>query len=137
MTTPRTVKPEINQAIEEIRSAFPDHALDVEPDDDGGAFVKVCALSIGVQYEPDSSWVAFRITFQYPFADIYPHFLAPSLRRKDNQPLGEGFHLNHQWEYPGGREPATMVSRRSNRRDPASETAALKLAKVLDWIRSR
>lgn len=137
MTTPRTVKPEIHQAIEEIRGAFPAHTLDAEPDDDGGAFIKVYALSIGVQYEPDSSWIAFRITFQYPFADIYPHFLTAYLRRKNSKSLGEGFHLNHHWEHPGGKEPATMVSRRSNRRDPTSETAALKLAKVLDWIRSR
>ena len=32
---------------------------------------------------------------------------------------------------------ATMVSRKSNRWNPAQDTAALKLAKVLDWIRTR
>jgi hypothetical protein len=61
----------------------------------------------------------------------------PNLRRQDGKPLGEAFHLNNQWQHPSGTDLATMVSRRSNRRNPATETAALKLTKVLDWIRSR
>ena len=131
------MKPEVLRAIDEIRSAFPGVTVEVEPDSEGGAFVRTIDFEIGAQYEPSRSWSSFRITFQYPFADIYPHFFVADLRRKDGNPLGEGFHLNNQWQHPGGNEPATMVSRRSQRRDPATETAALKLAKVLDWIRSR
>ena len=131
------MKPEIQQAIEEIRSAFPGVSLDIEPDEDGGAYVTAHDFDIGQQYEPERSWSAFRITFQYPFADIYPHFFIASLHRKDGKPLGEAFQPNNQWQHAGTSESATMVSRRSNRRDPATETAALKLAKVLDWIRSR
>ena len=128
---------EVQRAIEEIQSAFPGVLLDVEPDPDGGAFVKAHDLHLGQQYEPERSWSAFRITFQYPFADIYPHFFIAELRRKDGKALGEAFHANHKWEHPAGAEAATMVSRRSNRRDPTTETAAMKLAKVLDWMRSR
>jgi len=131
------VKPEVQRAIEEIRSTFPGSHLDIQPDQDGGAFVRTSHLMIGDQYDPEHSWCAFRITFQYPFADIYPHFFVPALSRKDGKPLGESFHINNQWQHAAGTEPATLVSRRSNRRDPATETAALKLAKVLDWIRSR
>lgn len=64
------MKPEIQQAIEEIRSAFPGVSLDIEPDPEGGAFVTANDFPLGPQYEPERSWCGFRITFQYPFADI-------------------------------------------------------------------
>jgi hypothetical protein len=131
------MKPEVEQAIEEVRRAFPGTTLDVEPDPEGGAFVRVHDFDLGERYEPARSWCAFRITFQYPFADIYPHFLVPLLKRRDATPLRPPFHLNKEWVHPGGSEPATMISRRSNRRDPTMETAALKLAKVLDWVRTQ
>jgi hypothetical protein len=135
--TSHNIKADVSRAIDEIQSAFPGVMLNIEPDTEGGAFVKAHEFDLGSQFEPTRSWSAFRITFQYPFADIYPHFFVSTLRRKDGNPLGEGFHPNNKWQHPGGNEPATMVSRRSNRRDAATETAALKLAKVLDWIRSR
>lgn len=135
--TNRSIKPAIQLAIDEIRSAFPGVTLDIEPDPEGGAFIKAHQFDLGNQYEPPQSWSAFRITFQYPFADVYPHFFVPNLRRQDGKPLGEGFHPNNQWQHPFGNETATMVSRRSNRRDADTETAALKLAKVIDWIRSQ
>lgn len=131
------MKLEVEQAIEEIRSAFPGVCLDTEPDADGGAFVTTGELYLGPHYEPQYSWCGFHITFQYPFADIYPHYFHASLRRKDGKPLGEAFHASHQWQHPARTDASTMVSRRSNHRDPATETAALKLAKVLDWIRTR
>jgi hypothetical protein len=71
-------------------------------------------------------------------ADVYPHFVVDGLRRKDGKPLGESFQLNNQgWQPPSGTKIGTMISRRSNRRDPATETAVIKLEKVLAWIRSR
>ncbi len=126
----------IQQAIQEIRSAFPEHKVDVEADMEGGAYVKVHDLPVGDQYEPSVSWLAFRITFQYPFADVYPHFCIPCLKRKDGR-AGEGFNLNNQWHTPKATEPAILMSRRSNRLNAETDTAALKLAKVLDWIRTR
>lgn len=125
-------------AIKDIRAAYPNHTVSVEEDGDGGAFVEVDDLLLGEQYEPSRSWTGFRITFQYPMADVYPHFVINGLKRKDGQPLGESFQLDNQgWQPPGGIKVATMVSRRSNRRDPTTETAAIKLEKVLSWIRSR
>jgi hypothetical protein len=126
----------VQQAVEEIRNAYRGHSLDVLPDDEGGAFVKVHNLPLGEQYQPASSWVAFRITFQYPFADVYPHYCMANLARKDGRALGEGFSQN-TWKSPAGDEAATMVSRRSNQLNAATDTAALKLAKILDWIQSK
>ncbi|MCB1276782.1 hypothetical protein [Prosthecobacter sp.] len=131
------MKPEIEKAIQEICVSFDCH-VDVQPDSEGGAFVKVPNLDIGSHYEPERSWVAFRITFQYPFADVYPHFLVPHLRRKDGKDLTSPLHPQNQfWEPPSGREAAVMLSRRSNRRDAAVDTAALKLQRVLEWLRSQ
>ena len=132
----------VQQAIEEIRIAFPGHPVEVESDEYEGAFVKVHDLPLGDRYEPSQSWIASRITFQYPHADVYPHFLVAGLKRKDGKPLGNEFQSNKEWQTPTKQapaksEPATMISRRSKRLNPATDTAALKLQKVLDWIRSK
>ena len=137
MTTLNSMTAAVQQAIEEIRSAFPGRTVDVESDKEGGAYVKVYDLSVGDQYEPTVSWLAFRITFQYPFADVYPHYCIPCLKRKDSRELGVGFNLNNQWQTPKASEPAILMSRRSNRLNAETDTAAFKLAKVLDWMRSR
>jgi hypothetical protein len=132
------LKPTVVAAIDELRAAYPDHTICFEEDGGGGAFVGVDNLFLGEQYEPPRSWVGFRLTFQYPMADVYPHFVADGLKRKDGKPLGESFHsANQGFQPPTGSKITTMVSRRSNRRDPATETAAIKLEKVLAWIRSR
>jgi hypothetical protein len=131
------MKPEIEKAIQEIRTSF-GREVEVQPDGEEGAFVKVLDLDIGSHYEPERSWIAFRITFQYPFADVYPHFLVPCLKRKDGKELTSPLHPKDQfWQPPSGREAAVMLSRRSNRRDAAVDTAALKLQRVLEWLRSQ
>jgi hypothetical protein len=132
----------VQQAIEEIRIAFPGHQVEAESDEQDGAFVKVHDLHVGDQYEPSQSWVAFRITFQYPHADVYPHFCVVGLKRKDGKPLGIEFQSNNKWQTPTKQmpersEPATMISRKSRKVNPATDTAALKLQKVLDWVRSK
>jgi hypothetical protein len=132
----------VQQAIAEIRSAFPSHPVEAESDEHEGVFVKVHNLHLGDQYEPSQSWVAFRITFQYPHADVYPHFCVVGLKRKDGKPLGIEFQSNKEWQTPtkltpARSEAATMISRRSNKLNPATDTAAFKLQKVLDWIRSK
>ena len=124
---------DVAAAIEEIKAAFPDHRIDVEAESQGGAYVTVHDLSLGDTYQPSRSWVGCLITFQYPRADVYPHFLDPSLKRRDGAPLGEGFSGPIDWH---GRQ-GIQVSRRSNHWDATTDTAALKLAKVLEWVRSR
>lgn len=132
------LKPSVSRAIEEIRAQFAGHEIETWPDPDGGAFVRVQAIDLGDNYEPQLGWVGFRITFQYPQADIYPHFLPAGLRRRDGRALGEAMHAGHPFHPTGGSpETAVMVSRKSNRLNAATDTAVLKLLKVIDWIRSR
>lgn len=131
------MKAAVETAIAEIRAAYPGHQVDVEPDGSGGAFVRVSGIDIGPKYSPQVVWVLFLIVHTYPFADVYPHYFPVELRRADGQPLGEAIHPNNSICPPSGQITATMVSRRSPRRDPTKETAAIKLAKVIEWLRNR
>ncbi|MGC3971631.1 MAG: hypothetical protein QM775_31085 [Pirellulales bacterium] len=95
-------------------------------------------LFLGKQYEPNTSWIGFRLTFQYPEAGIYPHHTIAGLKRVDGNPLGEAFHPDNQkWETPSRKEPSTMLSRKSNNWDGNRDTALTKLQMVLEWLRTR
>jgi hypothetical protein len=126
-----TLTPEVSLAVDQLRESFPASRIDVEPDGEGGARVKVCDIDLGGKYTPQTSWCAFVIPFQYPRADVYPHFIDSSVKRADGQPFGPGIQMT-TW----ANISAIQVSRRSNHWDPSIDTAALKLAKVLEWLRS-
>ena len=125
--------PEVANAVEEVKAAFPGLQVDVTPEAQGGAYVVVHGLPVGPSYAPAHTWVGFLIPFLYPHADVYPHFVDGSLRKGSGAPHGVGITGPTAWN---GRA-ALQVSRRSNRWNPATDTAALKLAKVLEWLRSQ
>ena len=129
----KEINASVNSALEDLRRAFPNQTFDVVSDDSGGAFVTASSFSLGSQYQQDETWVGFHITFQCPHADVYPHFCDPCLSRVDGKRLGAGF-SNTRWNCKPDRRPATQISRRSRRFNPAVDTPALKLAKVIQWI---
>ena len=120
----------VARAIDELRSTFADCTFETEPDGSGGAFVRVRHIPLGLPYRQSTVWIGFQITFQYPYADVYPHFTDPGLARADGAGLGSGFG-SAQFQ----NEPAIQISRRSNGLNPATDTAALKLLKVIQWLR--
>jgi hypothetical protein len=122
-------------AIDQVARAFPDSRTTYLEDGQGGAFVVVDALDLGSAFASPTSWVGFAISPLYPRADVYPHFVRPDLARADGAALTVP--LNPGQTMPGFQRPATMVSRRSNRWDPARDTAALKLHRVLLWFREQ
>jgi hypothetical protein len=124
--------PEVEQAIQEIRAAFDGHVVEVVPEDQGGAYVTVRGVTIAPGSTPAQSWIGFLIPFQYPHADVYPHFISADVRRAQDDSYGEAV-TPSTWQ---GR-PALQVSRKSNRWNPATDTAALKLAKVIRWLQTR
>ncbi|MDO3399178.1 hypothetical protein QWI29_03985 [Mycolicibacterium neoaurum] len=130
MTTP-PVTETIAEAIEEIRATFADSAVTVVGDGNGGVWVRIDAVALGSVYEQDSTWLAFQITYPYPEADVYPHFVRPDLRRNDGAPNGTGFQAV---TWGPDEQAGTQLSRRSNRLDPAIDTAATKALKVLAWL---
>ncbi len=135
MTTPDLdgLTPEVRQAIDEIVAAFPDAAVNSEADGEGGAYVFVRDVALAPIYRQQETWVGFHITYTYPSADVYPHFVRADLCRMDGAPLGEGMSSPVQFRDC----PAIQLSRRSNRLNPATDTAILKLQKVLQWLNNR
>lgn len=134
--------PEVAEAVSELRDAYPDATLTAVEDGSGGAFVTLDAVELGPRYMPSTSWLKFQVTFQYPAADVYPLFIHPDVRRVDSPspngtPLGEGTMLNQYMDGPDPAKtiPTIQLSRRSTRLNPATDTAALKVEKVLTWLR--
>jgi hypothetical protein len=111
----------VGEAIEELRQTFGEAVVTSEDD----------PVPLGPAYAQETSWIAFQITFPYPEADVYPLFVRPDLHRKDGGSHGEGFQAV-TWG-PHNR-PGTQLSRRSNRLNPAIDTAATKVLKVLKWL---
>ena len=120
----------VTQAIEEIRCTFERCGIEVEEDGSGGAFVVVTGIRLGRPYVQAEVWIGFQITFQYPYADVYPHFTNANLARLNGAGLGGGF---GRGSFRG--RPAMQISRRSNRLNPQTDTAALKLLKVVRWMK--
>ena len=127
-----TIVPAVANAIEEIRCTFEGCDVDVEADGSGGALLVVRDVPMGCPYVQPEVWCGFRITFQYPYADVYPHFTNADLARSDGGSLASGFGTA---SFQG--QPAIQISRRSNRLNPERDTAALKLLKVIAWMRSQ
>ena len=126
------IVPAVLKGIEEIRSTFDRCTVDAEPDGSGGAVVVVEGIAMGSPYVQAQLWIGFRITFQYPYADVYPHFTDANLARSDGRSLGGGFGTATFRD-----QQAIQVSRRSNRLNPETDTAALKLLKVIRWMKGQ
>jgi hypothetical protein len=124
--------PEVQTAVAEIAGAYPECRLEAAEDGQGGSFVTLSDVPlVDSPYTQDSTWIGFQITHTYPYADVYPHFVRHDLGRRDGKPLGEGTSLGTFLN-----RPAVQISRRSNRLDPGTDTALLKLCKVLRWLNS-
>jgi hypothetical protein len=125
--------PTVAEAIEEIRGTFETSTVTVKEDGDGGAYVRIDPVDPGAPYTQRETWIGFRITAQYPYADVYPLFVRNDLSRADGAALGEGMAPNNNFDG----ESAVQVSRRSNHLNPATDTAVIKVLKVLDWMARR
>ena len=127
-----TTTPAVAKAIDEIRCTFEGCDVEAEADGSGGAVVLVQGVPMGCSYVQAEVWFGFHITFQYPYADVYPHFTNADLARSDGGDLGGGFGTA---SFRG--QSAIQISRRSNRLNPGTNTAALKLLKVVTWMKSQ
>jgi len=126
------MKTAVQRAITELRATFPDANVTVVEDNDGGAYVTMDPVPLMGPYTQTETWVGFHIGFQYPASDVYPHFVRADLTRRDGAALGSGLSTASFQS-----KSAIQVSRRSNRLDPAVQTAAHKLLKVLTWMENQ
>jgi hypothetical protein len=137
------VKAAVAEAIDEIRAGLPATTVDVREDADGGAYVIVRGVPIG-PFEPSKAWVGFHITWAYPDADVYPHFLDPTVtyigtNEAPNKHAGGDLPtaMSRGARVPGFDIDAIQISRRSNRRNQETDSALHKLLRVLEFLRSR
>lgn len=124
--------PEVSRAVEELRACFPDAEVDATDTGDGGVMVTISPVELGSVYVQRDTWLGFAISFQYPYADVYPLFVRPDLTRVDGEGHGIGIGLA---SFNG--ERAMQLSRRNNRLNPTVDTAALKVMKVVKWLREQ
>src|SRR5439155_12426144 len=101
---------EVAAAIDEIRAASPDVPVAVREDGEGGAYVIIDDLQLGPPYAQTTTWLGFRLTFKYPYSDVYPLFIRGDLSRADARALGEAM---TSCTFEG--RAAIQISRRSNR----------------------
>lgn len=125
--------PEVQAAVDDLGRAYPKLRVTARDDEQGGAYVLIDDLPLGSPYEQDRTWLGFRITFQHPYSDVYPHFVRGDLSRIDKQPLGIAMSLGQEFE---GRQ-AVQISRVSKSRDPQCDTPLLKAERVLNWLVTR
>ena len=124
---------QVQKAIDEIRTRFAPEELVIDEDGEGGARVRFGPVALGPPYVQEHTWLAGHIPALIPYADVYPVFVRGDLSRKDGAALVAPVTPNHT--FMG--QPSVQVSRRSNGRDPAVETPALKFAKVLAWLNAQ
>lgn len=125
----------VDKAIAELRQAFPDAQLSVREDGSGGVYLLLDPVDPGSAYAQRETWVGFHLAFNYPYADVYPHFVRPDLTRVDGRPAANPGMGIQAVNWPAwDNRAALQLSRRSNRLNPRTDTATTKLVKVLDWL---
>ena len=125
--------PSVAKAVEQLRANFPKCPITVTPDGNGGAWFVLEGVPLGKPYANDTIWIGADLSPQLPYADVYPVFVSPDLKRIDGRLLGDATAQNVQFH---GRN-SVQISRRSNHRDAQRENPAVKILKVLAWLKSR
>jgi hypothetical protein len=131
MTTTHVAQTVVEQAVAAVRDQFAGHPVHTVSDGVGGVFVTIGDIDLGPAYTPGLTWLGFHINTAYPHSDVYPHYIG-RVTRVDNQAHGVAVQLV-DWQ----NRPALQLSRRSNRWNPATDTAALKVEKVITWFRAQ
>ena len=124
------MKQDVANAIEELKQAFSSSDVCVQEDGDGGVYVIVENVAIGSRYRPSSTWLGGHITALYPYADIYPLFIAGNVIRVDGVAFEPPVTPGAQFL---GRL-ALQVSRRNNQTQHYPQTAVAKFVKVLHFL---
>lgn len=126
------MKKAVTEAIREIERGFPDAVVTVKDDGEGGAYVYVEPVDISETYSEATrrTWIGFKIAFNYPFADLYPHHVRGDLARADGAALGLGMSAS---QFVPFEKASIQLSRRTPEGGWAHQTALVKVLKVIDW----
>lgn len=132
------VKQAVRDALRTVHDQFGAGRVTSQPDGQGGLWIRIEGLELGSTYVQHETFLVAQLQFSLPAADVYPLFVRPDLARVDGLPLGEGF-SSTRTTAPGAEQPiaAVQVSRRTRGGQFRSQTAAMKIEKVMAWIRTR
>lgn len=125
------MRSEVSAGIEELRRQFEDSTVTVRDDGQGGAYVIVESVTLGSNFTPPSTWIGFHISAQFPYADIYPVFIANDIARSDGLAFAPPVTRGHTFE---GR-PAIQVSRRNAAAQNGLQRVPAKILKILDFLK--
>jgi hypothetical protein len=137
------MKAAVATALKELAEGFPEATVTHQEDDDGGAYVIVDPVDIGPRYEPRSTWIGFHISFAYPEADVYPHFIDGAIQyigaseTPNQSPEGNLPVALSRGRMPGFDRPAIQISRRTKSPDAQTYSALYKLHRVIDLLKRK
>jgi hypothetical protein len=134
----------VETRLKELREGLVGSGVRVLEDGSGGAFVIVDNIEIGDHFAPSRTWIGFHITWADEDADVYPYFIdagvryvgdgaAPVEHPSGNLPAAMG----RGGQMPGFDLPAITISRRSNRRNPETDSPLQKLLRIIEFLRTR
>ena len=121
---------EVSNAIKELEIQFVNSPLTIRDDNQGGAYVIVDSITLGSKYKPESTWLGFQITAQYPYADIYPVFMGAEVVKADGTEFIVPVTKGHTFES----RQAIQISRRNGAANSGSQKVTMKLLKILDFL---
>lgn len=119
------------EVVEHLREEFPDATVTFTPDGGGGGAVIVEPVHIP-NCAPASTWIGANLSPLVPFADVYPVFIGPDVKRADGRAL-TGPVQSVQAAVVG--RSALQISRATRTLVNTPQAAALKLRKVLDFVK--
>jgi hypothetical protein len=122
--------PTVANAISELTAQFPSSVCSAREDGQGGAHIIVEGVDIGDKFRNSKTWFGFHLTAQFPYADIYPVFMASDVALADGRPFAPPVTSGHSYE---GRN-AIQISRRCNGLS-GKQKATTKLRKILDFLK--
>ena len=132
------LKSAVDSAVEQLRTAYGEDRVLAVGDGQGGAWVELVDVELSGTYVQSTTFVVFLLPFNLPGADIYPMFVRDDLTRRDDAPLGDGLQRTTlSWPGQPPQRPVIQVSRRTRGGAFTAQTAAQKVEKVLEWLRTR
>ena len=120
----------VTKAIEELTAHYPTSIFTVTEDGQGGAHVLMEGVDIGEKFNNSKTWFGFHLTAQFPYADIYPVFMAADVSLVDGRVFSAPITSGHQHE---GRA-SLQISRRCNGLS-GKQKATTKLKKIIDFLK--
>jgi len=123
----------VQKAIAELMERFGEASVTFEPDGHGGARVTVARVPLPAGLDRGETWVGFMIPYDYDDVQVYGHHFPAELRCAGGGELsGSGFGQG-QWNGTA----SLVISRSSNCWRKGTDTALLKLLKVVEFLDQR